>query len=166
MITQAVQILHDDAGGWNYNVELYWLEDENDIKMFQNDHNCGNVRGAVEKVNEILDEGKMWWICDVCEQKIYENGHYSSYTGDGGIGISQTDMICHDCYSGGLCYKCDEYYGREELKRFDEDELLCEYCFPIAVEDQKKAEERRKAFELKQKAKKMDEYWNNITEAK
>lgn len=68
------------------------------------------------------------FFCDECDEfhddATYARGVHPS--GDGGIHISNDDIVCDECYAAGMCDCCSEYVGKENLVRVG-DEVLCRW---------------------------------------
>jgi hypothetical protein len=93
-------------------VYVYDLTKDDCINEFQSEHNVPNVVSVVNHLNggeygEYSSE--LYFVCDVCEQKITEYGEMEDYHGCGGIAITADTKICQECHSLRSCDYCGEY---------------------------------------------------------
>ena len=109
------------------------LNNKESIKEFVDETNDGFVLQVIKRVNEHYGEDKMTFICPECEQESTE-GRTTSWRGNGGIGITEENKVCVDCYCDHSCGYCGEYH--DEMKELDvEGSEHCSYCMPQKKEE-------------------------------
>ncbi|NMC87007.1 MAG: hypothetical protein GYA69_00970 [Candidatus Moranbacteria bacterium] len=119
------------------NVYIYDLTDKKQADEFIKETNEQDV----VRISKILYDDfdiNLIGTCEECgtEFALYD-AHHSGYTGNGGIGIINTGIVCSDCYYTGTCVECEEYVTPKEITYLEnEDKSLCEYCLQDFLHDE------------------------------
>jgi len=118
----AVDFLNND----NKNIiAIIHLDNETEIAEWSKNNNATLVNRVVIKVNEILENHIMFWVCSVCSEKVdepeicneigYENAKY---------------LVCSECIEKNTCCECFEYIQNEKLVNG-----CCSYCYERVIKD-------------------------------
>jgi hypothetical protein len=103
----------DDDNSWgSRGLYIYDLNLDNDIQEFFAENAEMSIANVMDKVNKI-DGDIIYLVCSDCGDKIYNSKDLfpTGYKGNGGVGIIYSGYVCSDCYCGGSCGNCGEYYG-------------------------------------------------------
>lgn len=109
----------------------YKLTSRKSLAEFQLEVAATHVAGVVSKVNGIYKKRRMYWECDECSRKQFNDDmHHDGYMGNGGIGVQMLGKLCGDCYHIGLCDSCHEYDSGEKIHVVtpNSDLCCCEWC--------------------------------------
>jgi len=121
----------------------YRLTSKKSVYEFQNEVAATHVSNVVAKVNTIYGKNVMYWECDKCDSKQYDDDmHHDGYKGNGGIGVQMLGKLCSDCYCSGMCDHCGEYDDGDKVmvlvkyKDWENEEYCCKYCAETIKEKQ------------------------------
>ena len=113
----------------------YDLDSQKDVDNFVDNTIASLVMGVAKWLDKNIGIG--------LEGKCYDCGHKDIISemltcnpeGQGGIVISDTGLICYDCYYEHKCSDCGEFY--EDRGTLDSENNLCEYCIERQKEEAK-----------------------------
>jgi hypothetical protein len=122
----------------NYNSDNYYsykLTNKKSIDEFQKESAEAHVVRVINKVNGIYPKPVMYWECDKCNMKQYDDEMFhDGYKGNGGIGVQMLGKLCSECYSCGVCDYCGEYDA--DVKTEIDSMYCCKYCVESLKEKQ------------------------------